>query len=91
MVPGFDDAVPYMVVMIPGTSGRNGSLQDTVTIPPGYDAEIKEGQKPDKGDYEPFFPAAILPSSEHITSQLLDRPTKHGTVLRLVTWRSLVL
>ena len=49
MVPGFDDAVPDMVVMSPGTSGRNGSLQDTVTIPQGYDSEI-EGQKSIKAE-----------------------------------------
>jgi len=60
MIPGFDNQVPDMIVMSPGTTGSTDALTVPVTVIPGYRAEIIKGQKPVKAEYEPFSPAAVF-------------------------------
>jgi len=60
MTTGFDAPVPDMVVMSPGNSGPIDGLPQAVDIPPGYQAELINGQKPVTAEYEPFSPAAIF-------------------------------
>ncbi len=60
MTTGFDAPVPDMIIMNPDTHGVTGNIPASVTVPPGYSAEIISGKRPVKADYEPFSPAAIF-------------------------------
>ncbi|MFY9800981.1 MAG: hypothetical protein WAK10_07020, partial [Methanoregula sp.] len=60
MTTGFDAPVPDMIVLTPDTHGVTGNIPASVTVPPGYSAEIISGKRPVTADYEPFSPAAIF-------------------------------
>lgn len=60
MTTGFDEPLPDMVVMSPGTAGNIEGLRLPVIVPLGYNAEVIKGQKPVTAEYEPFAPAAIF-------------------------------
>jgi hypothetical protein len=49
---------PGLVVMGPGIEPQ-GTVPAFVTVPAGLDARVVEGQRPDRGSYEPFTPSAL--------------------------------
>ncbi|MGC9445069.1 MAG: hypothetical protein ACP5E9_09130 [Candidatus Methanospirareceae archaeon] len=49
---------PGLVVMGPGIEQR-GIVPEFVAVPAGLDAQVVEGQRPDRGSYEPFTPSAL--------------------------------
>jgi hypothetical protein len=71
MTPGYNETVPDMIVMSPGTAISFEGLPPPVSVPQGYTARIIRGLSPHNAEYEPFSPAAIFEvasSSTEITA-----------------------
>lgn len=49
---------PGLVIMGPGIEPE-GTVPEFVTVPVGLDARVIEGQRPDRGSYEPFTPSVL--------------------------------
>jgi len=63
--PGYNETVPDMIVMSPGTAMSFEGLPQPVSVPQGYGAEIIRGEPPQKAEYEPFSPGAVFKSSSY--------------------------
>ena len=60
MTPGYNNPVPDMIMISPGTVSSSEGLPPSVSVPQGYKTEIIRGQPPHKAEYEPFTPAAVF-------------------------------
>ena len=54
---------PGLVVMGPSIESQ-GTVPAFVTVPAGLNARVVEGQRPDRGSYEPFTPSALYEFAE---------------------------